>query len=110
MTRSLAHQSLNKQNQLHGAADMLEAELGETIHCKAQAAAEWRAGSPVELASSHASAGSAPRSYLWLSPDGLAKLMNRIHTNERAGNQNPVDRLRPNAGTRGSRMSGGERE
>jgi hypothetical protein len=42
------------------------------------------------LASSHASAGSAPRSYLWLSLDGLAKLINRIHTNERAGDQNPV--------------------
>jgi hypothetical protein len=47
--RSLAHQSLNKQNQLHGAADMLEAELGETIIAKRK---QLSNGEPVHLSDS----------------------------------------------------------
>jgi hypothetical protein len=50
--RSLAHQSLNKQNQLHGAADMLEAELGETIIAKRK---QLSNGAPVHLSDSRVS-------------------------------------------------------
>ena len=49
MRRSLAHQSLNKQNQLHGAADLLEAELGETIIAKRK---QLPNGVPVHLSDS----------------------------------------------------------
>jgi hypothetical protein len=80
---------------------MLEAELGETIIAKRK---QLSNGEPVHLSDSRVAtlAGSAPRSYLWLSLDGLAKLINRIHTNERAGNQTPRRRGRthglPSAG------------